>query len=227
MTLTARYQNLNSRFMRLAPRERLLLAAVLLGLLYGLADVLWYAPLAQTRAELTTRAETARAALTRQQAELSMLQGLVARDPFAGLKAQLQQLREAGVELDTQLKTLGGGLTAPGERPALMRRVLELSRGVVMEKVATLPEEVILLAEDAPNLDAKIEQTGGPAIYRQGVALDFSASFSGALAFLNALEALPWQLYFESLEYRVEQYPTARVRLNFYTLAQAEGLWHE
>lgn len=223
MTLIARYQALNARFMSFAPRERLLLIGMLLGVLYGAADLAWFSPLAQARAELTARADSARTAISRQRAELTMLQGLAARDPFAALKARLQQLREAGTELDAQLKTLGGGLTAPGERPALMRRVLELARAVAVEQVATLPEEVILLAESEPGA----EREAGPAIYRQGVALEFSASFSGALAFLSALETLPWQLYFESLDYRVADYPTARMRLNFYTLAQAEGLWHE
>ncbi len=37
--------------------------------------------------------------------------------------------------------------------------------------------------------------------------------------YLTHLEQLPWKFYWQSFNYEVQEYPTALVRLNIYTLS--------
>jgi MSHA biogenesis protein MshJ len=68
--------------------------------------------------------------------------------------------------------------------------------------------------------------TTGPAIYRHGVELSVEGSYADLLSYLQALEALPQQLLWGSLELKVEQYPHVVLTLRLYTLS-LESAWVE
>jgi MSHA biogenesis protein MshJ len=48
--------------------------------------------------------------------------------------------------------------------------------------------------------------------------LHLEGSYLATLRYLRALEALPWEFFWDGLHFEVIEYPTARVRLDIHTL---------
>jgi len=70
----------------------------------------------------------------------------------------------------------------------------------------------------------KVETAG---VFKHAVVMQLSGGFFETKQFIEALEALPWRLYWDSLEYSVSQYPSAIITLQVYTLSTDEGAFGE
>ncbi|HET8705626.1 MAG TPA: hypothetical protein VFM46_04910 [Pseudomonadales bacterium] len=62
-----------------------------------------------------------------------------------------------------------------------------------------------------------------PTLFRHGLEIQMRGGFSAILSYLRATENLPWRLYWDTLEYKVETYPNAKIVLRVYTLSVDEG----
>lgn len=60
-------------------------------------------------------------------------------------------------------------------------------------------------------------------VFKHSVELELEANYFSLFSYLEALESLPWRLYWESLSYEVKDYPSARVRVSVYTLSADRG----
>jgi MSHA biogenesis protein MshJ len=56
-------------------------------------------------------------------------------------------------------------------------------------------------------------------LFRHGVEITLSGSYLDMIAYMEALEALPTQLFWGKAEFEVENYPNARLTLTLYTLS--------
>jgi MSHA biogenesis protein MshJ len=55
-------------------------------------------------------------------------------------------------------------------------------------------------------------------IQQENTTLVISGNYFAVIQYLQHITTLPWQVFFESLQYEVTRYPEAKVTLNFYTL---------
>ena len=76
-------------------------------------------------------------------------------------------------------------------------------------------EPVDLFANDAEKRDV--------SLYQHGVRLVFKGQFFDVQEFLTSIEKMPYQLYWHSLNYRVEDYPQAIVEIELFTLSSNEA----
>lgn len=56
-------------------------------------------------------------------------------------------------------------------------------------------------------------------LFRHGVEITLSGSYLDMIAYMEALEAMPTQLFWGKAEFEVDQYPNARLTLTLYTLS--------
>ncbi len=56
-------------------------------------------------------------------------------------------------------------------------------------------------------------------LFRHGVEITLSGSYMDMIAYMEALEGLPTQLFWGKAEFEVEKYPNARLTLTLYTLS--------
>jgi len=64
---------------------------------------------------------------------------------------------------------------------------------------------------------------GIPGIYQHGLNLVFEGGYLNALHYLQTLESLPWGLFWDSVEFKVEKYPMARFTITCTPSACARG----
>jgi MSHA biogenesis protein MshJ len=58
--------------------------------------------------------------------------------------------------------------------------------------------------------------------YRHGLEIEVEGSYAACLEYLNAIESLPWRLYWQVLELDVIDYPLNRIRIEVGTLSLDE-----
>jgi MSHA biogenesis protein MshJ len=58
-----------------------------------------------------------------------------------------------------------------------------------------------------------------PLIYQHGLELHFSGTYADTLAYLTALETMPWNFVWDGINYQVKDYPIAEITLRVHTLS--------
>lgn len=61
-------------------------------------------------------------------------------------------------------------------------------------------------------------------LYRHDFILQFEGSYFAVLGYLKKLENLPWQFYWDSIDYTVSQYPKANITVKLHTASTEENL---
>ena len=204
----AQLANLALRIDALSLRERGILLAVILIVLYAIADRMLLAPTLQ-------RIDQRRVEITEIQSRLTTLQARAVlmqqngQDPLAQRRARVSELETRLAAQDAQFEAQLGKLVRPEQAAPLLRDVLEASPGLRLlglESAAGAP----LLADSA--------QRG--RIVRYELEVRVEGGYLAALDYLQRLEQLPWRLFWDGLELHVQEHPRSTTQLTVYTLGQ-------
>jgi MSHA biogenesis protein MshJ len=189
-------------------RERVLVLLTALVLMAALWHTLLMQPLQQ------------RAAQTR--AELTELENRIASANH-NLEEQILQLAGGGDEQRTRIASLQrrideinatlGNHAAELIDPAEMAQVLE---GVLKEQSQLT---LVRIRNTTPDSLAADEDPDAVTFYRHGLEIEVEGNYAACIDYLDAIEALPWRLYWQILELDVIDYPRNRIRIEVSTLS--------
>jgi MSHA biogenesis protein MshJ len=201
----------------LSLRERGMIFAALLAVLFFVWDRSFAASAQATRAELARTLAQTEAQLQAAEQAMRELAARAGIDPNAGLRNRLRMLDQERQALDVRKAAFEGTLIVPRRMLELLRGVLAGHEGLKLVGLRTYPatplfETPVADATPAPKGDAV-----APAVYRHDLEIEFEGSYFQVLDYLRALERQP--LFWDSIAYEVKTYPTARVRLRVYTLS--------
>ena len=209
--IRARAAPLLAKIDALSLRERLLVMLTCLMLIASL----WYALLMQPLAQRATQSRTEIAALEERIEAANR-----------SLEEQILQLGGGGVDHRSRIASLQRRIdeinTALGDHaaelidPAEMARVLE---GVLKEQSRL---SLVRIRNTTPESLSAGDEEGAATFYRHGLEIEVEGSYAACLEYLDAIEALPWRLYWQMLEIEVIEYPQNRIRLEVSTLSLDE-----
>jgi MSHA biogenesis protein MshJ len=194
---------IGKRFDRLSLRERVLTAAATLTVLIAVFQVLVFQRLESHRKELA------------QQLTDIVAAGNDAAGGDAGATLQhtialAGQLKQVTARLDSQ----SAGLIPPQRMTQVIHDVLSRQQGVTLISLRSLPPRELALA-DGPGAPA----SNGPYVHT--VVLVMQGQYLDVLAYLQALESLPWHFYWQSLELDATHYPVTRVTVRLGTVSMS------
>jgi MSHA biogenesis protein MshJ len=189
--------NLLAKFATLTDREKQLFGATLfIGLLSG-----WYAffymPLMKEQTDLKQQLATTTTQLTAQQQVAIQLQN---RHDTDDKKNQLAALKAQYQSLQTQAQALNNTFVPPALMANALSDLLKQNNQLTLIKLETLP--------------VKQQQL----LYQHGLELHFSGTYADTLAYLTALETMPWNFVWDGINYQVKDYPIAEITLRVHTL---------
>lgn len=214
LSFSVSWRRLEQRFQALSLRERVLVIVMTLAIIAALANVLFFLPLQdQLKAERQQQQEHQR---RREQLEneLSQLQAWQARqEDGSGLVVVEQQL----ASVNQQIQQMSQRMVPPQEMTALLQQLLAREQGMQVIALEKLPLEQPNLSEAEAPVSAEVP------LYRHRLRLSLRGNYFDSLRYLQAMEALPWTVYWDSLEYRVETYPQAVLTVEIATLGQEQG----
>ncbi|GAA3530694.1 MSHA biogenesis protein MshJ [Zobellella aerophila] len=205
------WQQLNRLFMARNRRERWLLLGAGWALLAWLGLLLFEATvLARQRQLVADNQQLSRTIAERQQ------QGEALKARIAGLsntdqKQQIERLNRRLARLDNSVQGRLQSLVGPEQMAELLLAVLEQDSGLQLVQLQNRPAQAITTQ-------------GGNTLYRHGISLQLTGSYVQLLDYVRRLELLQGKLFWQSLGFELEQYPVARIRLDFFTLSEHKEL---
>jgi MSHA biogenesis protein MshJ len=198
-----------NRFDRLSLRERVLVMMAVLALLVGAFEMLFMRRLDAHRRELSLELATVR---TEMDAASKAALAATAADPIAAETRQVAELRAHLAATDAELASQAAGMIAPQRMMQVLHEVLSRQQGVALVSLHYL--------HATPLPDAQSGAPAGmPRPYLHTVEITVQGSYLDVLAYLRALETLPWRFYWRRLELTTTQYPVNEVRVELGTVS--------
>ena len=166
-----------------------------------------------------------------------VLQQALQQDPNEQLRQQLANEQQLQQQLSADIRHLTGRYVAAEQMLTLLQDVLAQSPGVRLQQLSSQTPQPIPLGDSAAGASA--DQTAnnsgqndgglatappvsrGPTLlYRHITVLTFSGDYQHLQQLLQRMEALPWQLHWRQLDYRVQQHPQAELILQLETFSE-------
>jgi MSHA biogenesis protein MshJ len=231
-----RVRPLIERLDALSLRER----AIIFGAGVTLVFIAWQILLMDP---LTLREKAAEQHLADAHRQLSAIDELgtaSSRDPAVAAAARNHALSTRVAALDADLRSAAQGYIAPERMTDMLRALLAEQHGLKLVSLANLPVESLSQSpiaqpsgaspSDAQPSEAQPPGTpsmGAPSIGAQAgaiapddrgpflhpVEIVVEGDYVSVVAYLRAIEAMPWRIHWRSLELTAGEYPVNRVRL--------------
>lgn len=214
------FSHYQEKFDALALRERLLVLAVMLALVYALWTLAFDTAQARQTNRLNQQLADAQVALRDQKRALNQLKARNSVDPDAALKQELARLQYEIAQMDQRLSEASVGLVPAQKLPRVLEEMVLKTSGLRLEQVETLPIEQLKLVQAQDAQEAEQTQTG---IYKHAVKIRLKGSYFAVQNYLQALQQLDWRFYWQQLDYEVQRYPTGVAELVVYTLSTERG----
>jgi MSHA biogenesis protein MshJ len=200
---------LRDRFDALSFRERIaIVAAIVIGLLLAVEALAW----APARKRLDA-AEAQIASLDSQRAvlqqQLDALDQEEALDPDAAVKRQLRSFDQQVGTLDAKLAGQKLQILDPVQARPVLDALIANVRGLRMVSLHTVPPTQLVTTEGADL----------PPLYRHGLVIELEGDYLPLLDYVQAVEKLPWGLYWYSLDMKAEQPGARKFRLELFTIS--------
>lgn len=202
------------KFAALSQREKIIVVATTLIGLWFAWDNLFYQPYQKRRNNLQQEADKLQQQLADQQIELIRLENGSRNDPNLKNRNKLLESKTEYGRLQDLLKHNNKSFAPPQLMAVTLSDILEQNKQLTLIKLDTL----------APSTLLPVKQSQETPIYKHGLVITFKGSYLDTYSYLQALEALPWHFIWESIDYRVKDYPIAETTLKTYTLSFKENL---
>ena len=212
MILPAAIEKAQAAFDRMSLRERVLIAAATLTAVVMAWTTAVMDPLTAKNKALHGEIETLQRTIqdTAQSSEQAALGSAI--DVALAQETQIKGRLE---EVNTRLGSESAGLIAPERMVQVIHDVLRNQHGIKLVSLQNKP--VTALIEPSVAADGKQAALTGPYVHRVELVID--GRYLDIVAYLHALEALPWRFYWRSLELKTTEYPLNRVRIELCTLS--------
>ena len=209
------------RFDALQPRERHIILILLLVIVAFLWDLLYFSPLQKEIANTERQIGNVAEQIVGLNNEVAAMAKAGKESPLNQLHNEKKHLGQAIDALDRTIDQLTGNLIPAKKMVQVLEDVLQQTGRLQLVAVKSLPVRPLVATDDLQAVDNKGNDS---ALYLHSVELTLRGSYFDAMTYLQALEQLPWQVIWEQLEYQVESYPQADIKLRINTLSSSAGL---
>lgn len=212
--IKASLEKLRDRVNALSLRERVLVFLAAAAVVAFLWNAFFMAPLSERQSQAEAEVQNLRERIAQANDAIGEMVRAREQDPDAEHRARLAELQSTLMELDARLEDMTGDLVEPVRMARVLEQMLDRQGGLQLHNLRALPPRPLLDDEDLTDLGN---------IYRHGVRMELTGSFSDILAYLRALEGLDSNLFWGRLEVSMERYPDNRIVLVVHTLSLREG----
>jgi MSHA biogenesis protein MshJ len=158
----------------------------------------------------TQNAEKAMSTLVDQVAKLA---AKLSADPNEPVRERINVLERQIQDIATQLAAQTDNLVPANKMAGMLENVLADNKGLKLITLQSISPVPILFGQPKEGEEPEA------GLYRHGVTLVFEGNYFDIQQYLEKLESLPWQFYWKKFDYLVDDYPTASVELEIYTLS--------
>ncbi len=130
--------------------------------------------------------------------------------------------------IESQLRNSAQKLISPDNMAVMLETVLLKVKGLELLEVRGLGAKPVIEPNEAVADDPQANQLVGSAgmidnAYKHGLRIEFQGDYLGTLEYIQELENLEWDFFWESLEFEVGEYPESRAAITVFTLSLDEN----
>lgn len=224
MNLPPQIQQLSARIDSMSLRERALIAASMIAVLFLLWDTALMRPLNALHEARAVQLES----LQTQVADLNRaIQGAVSSDsadPEQAARRELAESRSRLVEMNRELSKVTRTLIEPAQMGRVLDQLLSGTEGLDLVSMRNLDPQALGndMGDDKGGDTAS--GTDGAPYYRHGIEIEVRGPYHAVLKYLRAIERFEWQFVWGRVELQVDEHPHNRTRIVLYSLSLQEGL---
>lgn len=209
------WQQMSQRFSALKEREKYtaLIGALLLSVWLIVLQLL--APAFEQMNKVNQQIKSATMTVQQQVNTLSALQQQAGKDVDASYRQEVEALQRKEQELQQQISRLTSYFIGSERMALVLQDVLKSSNNVKMKSVIANPPVPLTFADQGSDNNA--------VIYQHSTVVVLTGDYFALSAVLERLDALSWSLGWQSLDYKVTEYPTAELTLHLLTVSDNES----
>jgi len=177
---------------------------------------------------LVARQKALRAEISQQQNNMTGIDAEITatvlahqRDPDVQARARLAAVKGDTAVLNARLRGMQAGLVPPERIAPMLETILRSNGRLRLLGLKSIAVSPLVARPDNVALNAPVVPAAS-AIYRHGVELTVFGNYLDMVAYMNALESMPTQLFWGKANLEVQEYPNARLTLTLYTLSLDE-----
>ena len=143
------------------------------------------------------------------------------------LLKRIEEIKRLLSDVKKEQNDVAGEFVAPEHMNSLLQDMLKTEKNLKLKELKSLGVEPLRLKDmDALGFSLKnadgVEKVDLPVIYKHGMQIKFEGDYFTTLRYLKSLEEMPWRFYWDSVDYRVVDFPRAEVSLVVHTLSLNE-----
>ncbi|UUM30903.1 type 4a pilus biogenesis protein PilO [Vibrio japonicus] len=207
------WQMLSDKFVKLSEREKWLITLCGFVVIIMAVFTLMIEPVFQANQKMTKNITATKLASQQLEADVLLMTAKLKKDPDQEINLKYRSLVTESQQLSEQLSEMIESLISPSEMAALLESVLEGSKELRLVSLESQRAEPVVPNQSSPDASA---------YYVHPVRLELLGNYFAIVKYLESLESLPVKYYWRSFQYNVEEYPTARLVLEVYTLGTRE-----
>ncbi len=209
------WQQMSERFSALKEREKYtaFIGALLLALWLFMLQLL--VPAFEELRKVEQQIASATMTVQQQSNTLIALQQQAGVDIDANYKVELESLQHQEQELQQQISKLTSYFIGSERMASVLQDVLKSSNNVKMKSVIAKPPVPLTFSEQGTDNKA--------VIYQHSTVVVLTGNYFALAAVLERLDTLSWSLGWQSIDYKVTEYPDAELTLHLLTVSDNES----
>lgn len=211
-------KQIKERLEKLSARERIYVFIGGFAIIYLLYFILFFHSLSNKKKELGENIAGLQNKIIGQKQQIATIREVTKSPVFLQLQNTQKRLQEQVARLHQQLVDLKPTLFLASDLPVFTKRMLDLPRGNgLLISLQQFPIEVWPPEDAAKIVNQNLASI--PHAFQQKMQLEFQNDYFGTINYLSNFEKLSANLYWDSMSYKVINYPRADVTIQFHLLS--------
>ena len=201
----------------ISPRERVILLVVVIVAMLGVYDHFALTPYLDQRKENDKLFSQYVQEMSEIEAKISEVTKKMAHDPNAILKERIAKQEQQLAKLDSIIGESTQNLIEPKKMSQVLGYLLSKQSGMGVKSVKNHPAEPVSFQKDE-------ESKPEVLMYRHRLELGLEGTFFQVAGYLKMIEGLEERLYWDRMEFSIDQYPKGEFVLDVHTLSMSKEL---
>lgn len=223
-----RFNKLTAKLQALSIKERVGVTLALICVIFALWKFLLMGPMIAEEKKLTDSLNQKHELVTQVSDQLNTMSQTGQDKKDIKNRQRLESMIKQLEMTDQRLHKIASNLIPPDQMANVLEMMLNKSDGLTIRSLKGLgatpiPEPDKNSENDHPENDKKsqLAETGpqDQQAWRHGLRVEFSGSYLETVKYLQSLEALDWQFYWDSVELDADNYPIINTAIRIYTLS--------
>ena len=155
---------------------------------------------------------------------VGLLQAELKVDPDVEINNQIAGVNQQITKLELQFAEELEKLVPPYAMPLVLEQLFTNAKKLKLMSMSSIQPTNIFKDDAVPaSTEIRPNNASGPELFKHGLKIRFEGSFFDTRDFLISAEQMGWKLYWQEIQFVVDEYPKAQVDIELFTLSRSEA----